>query len=55
MVIDLITICDLRAPNKFSAISKGYPPSNFRVILTALGDGANFGTKQEDFPVDDLT
>jgi hypothetical protein len=54
MVVDLIEICDLGAPAIFSAIAKVYLPTNFRVILTVLGDGTTFGAEQEDFPEDDL-
>jgi hypothetical protein len=55
VVIDLVTICDLGTPAEFSATAKVYPPANFRIILTMLGDGANFGAEQEHFPEDDLT
>jgi hypothetical protein len=54
MVIDLIAICYLGTHAKFSSIAKFYPPTNFRVILTVLGDGATFGVKQEYFLEDDL-
>jgi hypothetical protein len=55
MVIDLVVICDLGATAKFSTTTKAYMHANFRIILTALGDGANFGVEQEHFPEDDLT
>jgi hypothetical protein len=55
MIVDLIVICDLSAPAKFSTIAKFCLLSNFRVILTVLGYGATFGVEQEDFPENDLT
>jgi hypothetical protein len=54
MVVDLVAICDLGALAEFSATIKYYPPSNFRIILITLGDGANFGVGKEHFLEDDL-
>jgi len=51
VAIDLVTICDLGAPAKFSATVKVYPLANFSIILTALGDGI----EQEHFLEYDLT
>jgi hypothetical protein len=47
VVIDLIVICNLGTPTIFSAIAKVYPPTNFRVILTALGDGATLALNKK--------
>jgi hypothetical protein len=47
-------ICDLGAPTNFSATVEFYLPANFRIILTMLGDDANFGVEQEHFPEDDV-
>ena len=55
MVVDLVAICDLGAPVNFSGTAKVYPPANFRIILTVLGDITNFGTGQEHFLEDDIT
>jgi hypothetical protein len=55
VVVDLVTICDLGVPDKFSATTKYYLPANFRIILAVLGDGATFGVEQEHFPKGDLT
>jgi hypothetical protein len=54
MVIDLVVIYDLGTPSEFSTTAKVYPPSNSRIILTALGDGTNFGGEQEHFLEYDL-
>jgi hypothetical protein len=53
--IDLVTIYNLGAPAEFSTTTKVHPPANFRIILTTLGDGTNFGVEQEHFMEDDIT
>jgi hypothetical protein len=55
VVVDLVAIHDLGVPTKYRAIAKAYPPANFRIIPTTLGDGATFGIEQEHFLEDDMT
>jgi hypothetical protein len=55
MAIDPIVIYDLGTPIEFIPTTKFYLPTNFRIILTALGDGTNFGAEKEHFSEDDLT